>query len=219
MSCSQKTGAYSKLRFDWKKEVNASEHLSRGAKHLATYLCDCFVNKDTGCCWPKNETLAKKLALSKRSIQRQIKELLAKGWLRPVKIKNVRRAFQIAFPRRDKGDIEHDILSPSSMTNLSFKDDKTVTPYKNQENNQERVRDHSSFFPTITINENEEGALNGWNNWLAEYTKHDVAKLLELLKKRDGYVFPTRFPKGDDGRTYRAFFQAVISSNGSILPG
>ena len=67
-----------------KKQINASRNLSRGAKHMAEFLCDTYVNKHTGECWPKTETLINDLKISERSVLRHLKELQVEGWLRKV---------------------------------------------------------------------------------------------------------------------------------------
>ncbi|WP_120500365.1 helix-turn-helix domain-containing protein [Roseovarius sp. EL26] len=208
---------YNKLRFDWKKEVNASANLSRGAKHMAAYLCDTFVNKENGCCWPKNKTLARKLSLSTRTVQRHIKELLERGWLRHAKIKNTRRALQIAFPSKNKGDTEHGILSPTRMTKMSRRDDTTVTPYKNQENNLRICNTSSLTISTVTIGEQEELALATWETWVKDNTTLDIEDVFGLLRRNGGFVFPVRFPKDEDACQYKMFFQDLVASNGANI--
>ncbi len=214
MAVEQRTGAFNKVRFNWKKDVFASHTLSRSAKLMAAYLCDNFVNKHSGCCWPKNDTLAQNLALSKRSVQRHMGELISEGWLRHVKIKNARRALQIAFPNQAKGDTEHDVLSPSSMTKPSFKGDTTVIPYKNQVNNQGMRRVASDGFTTVLVGEREAGILKGWKDWLDEHTNYETKMVFELLRKKGAYLFPVRFPKDEEAQIYNAYFDAAIASNG-----
>ena len=215
----EKGGAYNKFRFIWKAQVNASIHLSRGAKLLATRLCDKHVNRDTGLCWPRNDTLAAELAVSERTVQRGINNLKAASFLQPVKLKNIRRTFLITLPNSPDGDKEHDNLSPSSMTKRTSEDDKTVAPYRNQVNNQRRARLASTSFPTVSIGNGEEKILGHWTNWMKENLEYDVSKMFELLRKGSSFFFPARFPKSDDSPIYHRFFRAVLESNGSILPG
>lgn len=75
MTGGNKSSAYNTLRFTWKKKVSACDELSRGAKHLASFLCDTYVNRHTGQCFPKNRTMAEAMGLSERTVQRHLKEL------------------------------------------------------------------------------------------------------------------------------------------------
>lgn len=207
-------GAYNKIRFDWKKQVNASHSLPRGAKHMASHLCDKYVNKDTGCFWPSNARLAKDFAVDERTIQRWLRPLKRGRWIKFVRIKNIRRAFQICFPEQAKGDSEHGKLSPSGTTILSPQHDKTVTPYKNQVYNQEKRPQDYREFGTVLVADREEHILSGWKHWLEKHTSYDLDMVLNLLRTRGGYMLPVRYPVEKDKDKYLSFFKSAIASEG-----
>ncbi len=74
MAKPQNTPAFGKLRFVWKRLVNEDANLSRGAKQMASCLCDTYVNKDTGRCWPKTPHW-QSACVDKRTVQLHIKML------------------------------------------------------------------------------------------------------------------------------------------------
>lgn len=212
----QNTAAFGKLRFIWKRQVNEDSNLSRGAKQMASCLCDSFVNKETGRCWPKNATLAKRLGVDKRTVQRYVKMLEQAGYLRRVKVRNVHRAHQICLPDL-KGDSRGDSLSPREVTLLSLKGDTAVTPYKNQGKN---IKDSSAVDRSIScllISDLESGALASWKLWFENHWPGDDIELLQLLRRAGNYLLPSRFPKDEDTARYLAFFEWVTATNGEEL--
>lgn len=219
---SQNRPPFAKFRFEWKKEVNADPTVSRGAKHFATCLCDNYVNKHTGCCWPKNKTIAKKLSVQVRTVQRYYRELERKGYLCPVCQDGARRAHKICLPRREdtnKGDSGYDIPSPSNMTCRAPEGDTVVTPYKNQGNNQGKRRSHMpSVLRCIRVSDNEHQALNEWRSWITENTEFDACQLLNLVRRREAYLLPGRYPQSNERANCMKFFESVIDSEGRCLP-
>ena len=125
-------GAWNKLRFEWKKQINRSSFISRSAKQMASYLCDECVNRHTGQFFHGNETLAAGMGVDVRSIQRYLSELRRLGWLERNHVAGKRRAFQLSIPsgidigaKRGKG-------GGSEMPILSSKRDKDDAPSINQ---------------------------------------------------------------------------------------
>ncbi len=212
----QKTTAFSKLRFTWKRLVNEDTNLSRGAKQMASCLCDTYVKKETGRCWPKNATLAKRLGVDKRTVQRYIKMLEQAGYLRRVEVRNAHRAHQICLPDL-KGDSRGDSLSPQEVTLLSLKGDTAVTPYKNQGKNIENTSVVVRSMSCLLISDLETGALESWKLWFENHWPGDDVALLQLLKRAGHYMLPSRFPRDEDTARYLAFFNWVAATNGKEL--
>jgi len=210
---------YARKRFDWKKAVSADPFLSRGTKLLATCLCDTYVNKHTGCCWPKNRTLAKRLAVNERSIQRYLRQLENACYLETVDLPNIRRAYRICFPAT-KGDSNHDNLSPPATTRRSHEGDKAVTPYKNQgKNNEKKDSFVAGNMPCVSVSDQETAALAEWERWLVRETEFEVGKVFQLLRTASGHMLPGRYPLPERTSLYRCYFEEVWNSGGLCLPG
>jgi hypothetical protein len=223
MSSEKKEAPYSRLRFEWKNCVNADPRVTRGAKQMATRLCDTYVNKHTGLCWPKNATLAAKLGTTVRTIQRHYRNLEETGYLTRVKLGKLRRAHRITLPPPEgdtEHDTQHDKTSRSRATNPPPEGDATVTHYKNQGNNKgKKAHAGSVSMQCVRVDNNEAGALAEWDFWLKTNTNHNLEKVSKLLRKDGAYFFPSRFPRNDETSRYKAFFAAVVASNGKCLPG
>lgn len=210
-------GVYKKLRFTWKRELNASHDLSRGAKLLAVSVCDTYVNKDSGQFWAKNKTMSAALGVSKRSVQRHLRELEDKGWLRKIEKPGLRRAYQISFPKRVEGDTEHDNLSPSKKTQMAPKHDTAVTPYKNQVNNQRK--ESSSQMPVgfLLVGCEETSSIAAWRTWFSSKPEFEADQVLQLLRTENAYRLPERFPKEGKESSYEAFFRAGVQTEGRFI--
>lgn len=129
MNVYQKPNPWNKRRFDWKRDLNRSPDLSNGAKRFGAVLCDQYVRRENGQCWPANRTLATAMALHVRSVQRYIKELMIHGWLQQVHIPRRRRGLQITWPRQAKHDTKYDIKGDIHQSRLSPESDSAVAPY------------------------------------------------------------------------------------------
>ena len=192
-------GAWNRLRFDWKKQINRSSFVSRSAKQMASYLCDECVNRDTGQFFHGNDFLAKGLNVDKRSIQRNLRELKCKGWLMRVRVAGKRRAYQLTFPaglgaglgrERDK---ELEQLTPE----LSSERDTDDAPIINQVyNNTDGAKDRRPL-ATVFVHEREHEVIAGWKAWIHENTERDVEVVMQLLRTRGGFLLPSRYPRED----------------------
>jgi hypothetical protein len=211
---------WSKKRFEWKDQVNDSDHLSSSAKYLACFLCDKYVNRDTGKCWPSNKTLAAKHKKSTRSIQRSLKELREGGWLTTVKQRGRRRTLQLVLPYRkntlDERDTQHDRHVSANATKMASKHDKTVVPYKNQVINQKKGHPLYVAMGCILVGKDEHQSLSEWLAYFSASSVQNPDALMEMLRRGDQYVLPTRYPKSDQesAETYQLFFAQVEQSNG-----
>lgn len=213
------SAGYQKLRFDWKRAVFASPEIGRSAKQLAVVLCDTYVNKETGMCWPKNATLANSLALSIRAIQRGLRALEVSGYLEQVKVPGRRRVYRICFPLQHH-DSEPDNLSGSNVTSVDAGPDTTVTPYKNQGNNQGKRSSFSgSHLTVIWVGEDETGCMSDWKLWMAAEFGDETKALFKLLRKRSKVALPCRYPREEDRLIYVRFFEMVRASDGRCLDG
>ena len=219
MPPSNKDAPYNKLRFDWKKAVRKDTVLSRGAKLLATVLCDDYVNKRTGCCWPKNKTLALATDTTVRTVQRHLKELLEQSYLEKTKREGIRRTFRIHFPDLCKNDGEHDTLSPVRMTVPSLESDTGDVPYKNQGYNQEKGPPTCGALHHLSINKNEVASMNEWRGWAQTHIDYDQEALFNFLRRDSVFRLPSRFPHEDKAKQYLEFFDRVITSRGKCLGG
>lgn len=214
---SGKKGAFNKIRFIWKADIIASADLSQGAKVLAACLCDSFVNRDTGRCWPKDDTLSSRIGKSPRCVQRYLNELKGAGWLQPVKQKGARRAYQICFPNGRHDVVEADSSGESKSPAVSRQPDKIGESYKNQVNNQVNNCTLASPLKYVFVYENEKLCLETWRSWIDANTVHNPDGVLDLLRKGRGYLLPSRYPAEHLDKNYLAFFDAVISSGGKCF--
>lgn len=206
---------YGKLRFKWKEQVFASSTLGRGAKLLAVCLCDTYVNRDTGQCFPSNRALAHRMNTCTRTVQRHLKELLEGGWLRPVQKRSVRRAFQLAFPNEKVAAPENDRTVAPKVTKTSPEHDKSDAPYKNQRNNQGTERFVSQ--PLKFHLYSHDAVSPEWKNWIRINTDQDPDQVLGWLRNGTNVCLPSKYPPTGYDPTYSAFFEAVISTKGACL--
>ena len=206
---------WNKRRFVWKSHILKCQDLPRGAKQLGVVLCDTYANRDTGQCWPSNETLAICLAVGVRSIQRYMAALFANNWVKKVPLRNKRRGLQLTFPEIIKHDIEHDRNGHYGKKNLSRKRDRSVTSYykKKPSKNQLQGRKARQDFAVILVSESEVIALAAWRSWVCSNTEFDFDLLLQQLAEGTAYCFPSRFPSEHDDKNaeYHAFFQAMVA--------
>jgi hypothetical protein len=214
----QASTPWSKLRFDWKKRVNRSQNVSRGAKCLASFLCDEYVGRDSGRCWPANATIALAMGVSKRTVQRYLSELNSDGWISYVAVRNRRRTIQITMPDHIKGDNKGDRATASNMTVSPLQRDTAVIPYKNQVNNQVKTGQPDERIPAFPISEDEGNLIEGWKGWVKEHTHHDPASVFKMLRSNGSFWLPSRYPK--DGEVakamYVSFFNAVMLQRNSM---
>lgn len=205
---------FSKYRFDWKKRVHATDHLALRTKHFASFVCDEFVSKDSGCFWASNATLANRFGVHKRSIQRYIRELEKLGWIRRVRKQGVRRTFQITEPKisfiRDTG-------THHEATTVSQKGDNAVAHYKNKGMNKENVNVGASRGGYLWFAEDDQQNLLEWEAFVTAHTVFDFASLLQLLRKNGSIALPTRFPRHEEIDRYILFFSDVVLSKGQSI--
>lgn len=187
-------------RFEWKKAINRSHEPSRGAKQLASFLCDEFVNRNTGRCWPGNRTLAEGLGVNTRTIQRYLAELVERRWVRLVKVKGRRRTIQIQFPAADEGDNEDDNGSRANRTNLSPENDMVVVHHKNQGKKQIRPGREPLRMGSVLVQDNEATSICSWLTWIESKTSANPAEVLGRFKRKEGYDLPGRYPAENGAR-------------------
>jgi hypothetical protein len=219
MSSDYKSNSWNKRRFDWKKDLNQSFELTRSAKQCGNVLCDQFVGRETGQCWPSNKTLAKAMRVGVRSIQRYIKELIEQGWLQEANIPRRRRTLQIAWPKQAKHDIEDDTKGDSHRSRMSSEGDSTVAPYKNQVNNQVMTGHSDSGLAAVRVHVEECSIINAWCEFLTLNCYEEPDQILSMLRVRDHYYFPCRHPKAEkqEHEIYEHFFASVLSSKGKCF--
>lgn len=200
--------SWSRQRFEWKKSVNRSQDLKRGSKQLASFICDEYVNKETGCCWPSNQTLAVGLGVTRRSIQRYLSDLTDGGWLTFPKVRGRRRMIQICFPPYVLCDSEDDNQQSPSVTQGSPKRDTVVVRYNNQLENQRKTTNAVPGYATVTVTEGERSSLFSWTNWIDANLETNSVDALKRVKTPGGYQLPCRFPDGSGKKDeqYRAYF-------------
>lgn len=208
---------YANRRFAWKTMILQDPNISRGAKLFATCLCDTYVNKHTGACWPKNETVAKRLGVSKRSVQRYYRNLEVTGYLIHVAVGRTRRAHRINLPC-GWGDSEDDNFSSLEVTEVASNRDTSVTPYKNQGKNKRNAASAKDM-KYIAVGFFEKPILDGWEDWLIKNTDHDAEAVFNLLRKGEQAFLPARYPNQDETRRYQKFFEMVVVSNGKCFGG
>ncbi len=76
-----------------------------------------FRNNKTGQCNPSQETLAKKIGMSKPTVERQIRKLKASGWIRTTR---TRYSCQYSFPFLDSSPMTNLDSEESSEAELGF---------------------------------------------------------------------------------------------------
>ncbi|SFB12834.1 Helix-turn-helix domain-containing protein [Poseidonocella pacifica] len=199
-------------RFVWKKKVHHSQHLTPGAKCLACFLCDQYARKHDGACWPSNKTLAQALAVDVRTIQRHVLSLKQQGWITTMKTLGRRRVILLRYPHAGEHDSKDDTTNLKKVTAKSFEHDRNVAPYKNLENNQEKSGQTGSPTKCIFVSDNEVEVIQRWRNWIEAYIDFKCSEVLELLRSRNGYHLPERYPKEGPEHIarYNAFFEQAI---------
>jgi hypothetical protein len=216
MNVYQKPNPWNKRRFDWKRDLNRSPDLSNGAKRFGAVLCDQYVRRENGQCWPANKTLANAMALHVRSVQRYIKELMIHGWLQQVHIPRRRRGLQITWPRQAKDDTKHDMKGDIHQSRLSPESDSTVAPYIEPSKNQVKKATLIGVSSWHQVGETEVHSIAEWSAYLATIGHEDVDAVLKLVKVGNAYRLPCRYPKSieKDQTGYKRFFADVLASNG-----
>ena len=211
-------GTWQKRRYHWKKELTRCQHLSRGAKWLASILCDNYANYKTACCYPSNDTLAGLMNLSVRTVQRDLEELKRGQWTKQVRLKNRRRSLQLVFPPYVKDDSEHDTRHRYGMTPMTRKPDTGVAPYREPKKNLKRApREARRRISCITVGAQENQSLENWRQWVSRHMGRDPEDVLNSVRSNAGYLLPCRFPgdKPDDVDAYLDYFQSMISTSSS----
>lgn len=204
-------GAWSKRRFDWKKQINKSRTVSRSAKQMASHLCDTCVNRDTGQFYHRNETLAEALGVTERTVQRYLKELVKKGWLCRVRVRGRRRTLQLSFP---SGEEQHkgDICPERKTTKLAPKDDKAVVPNTNQVSNKKAGFENRPV-SVVLVSDRERMSLLEWKAWFDAHSDYKGEEVLDRLRKAGGFHLPSRFPSEckADHETYLRFADTAMT--------
>ncbi|MCK0104414.1 helix-turn-helix domain-containing protein [Pseudohalocynthiibacter sp. F2068] len=194
--------------------------MSRGAKQMGVVLCDIYVDKDTGKCWPGNEELSRCLAASVRSVQRHVNELIEAGWIQNVRIPRRRRGLQLDFPLSLR-HYKHDKTVVNKMPKVSPQHDKTGAPYikKEPSKNQRRDKRVENIGSNVLVECTRRYAVDTWKRWLKFNTELDVEMVFNLLRIGDAYCLPEAHPINnlDEQNRYYDFFHSVVLSNGECL--
>lgn len=214
--------AWKQQRYDWKRRIGTSQDLSRGAKFLAVQVCDTYANARTACCWPSNATLADLIGVDVRTIQRHLRQLFGHGWIRAVRIKGHRRAFQLVFPAGFERDSRGDIAGHSNVTNPSHERDSRVAPYtepKRNHRDRQSIDDIQPKISYVLVGVNERENVELWNEWISRNTRYDPTVVFPLIERGNVYLVPSRFPPGseEDKKRSMAFMEAVFASEGKVL--
>ena len=172
MTGARKNGEYNKLRFDWAKMVRSSQHLCSGAKTLASTLCDDYVNRNSGECWPSNETLAAKIGVKPRSVQRHIKSLVEHPFLVRGRRRGKRRILIIQLPTGPRGDAKHDIVgdrpNPSARHWTASKHERDVAPYKEPSINQGNGGQYRQARSIVYLKAGDPTGWAEWSQWIVQ---------------------------------------------------
>ncbi len=188
-------GSWKMRRYQWKKAVMHCQHLSGGAKLLATYICEQYANAQTACCFPSNDTLASALGFNVRTVQRHLGALKRGAWMKQVRMNNRRRALQLVFPPYIEHDSEHDIERVRPVTSVSRKHDSRVAPYKEPKNNLRNNHGRRAFRLTIiTVGEQEAPSLEAWRVWISRKMIQSPDEVMRAVRSGSGYQLPCRFP-------------------------
>lgn len=204
-------GTWKKRRYAWKKNLATKQNLTGGAKLLGTFLCDTYANSSTGCCFPSNKTLAEALGVSKRTVQRHMRELIDGNWIKLVHIEGRRRGLQLVLPVVHRGDTKGDNRHESMVTHLASQHVSVGAPYiepKNNLSDDPRLRER--FHSFITVHSSETQSIEAWKGWLCENVVDPPEQVLESVACREGYKLPCRFPKKTEAGSaeHREFFKA-----------
>jgi hypothetical protein len=89
---------YVRRKLDWLVTV-AADHRTRGIAHDIAILYACrYYNAKKLKAWPSIERLAKDLGVHWNSVQRGLKQLVAYGFLRPVRPETRSNAYRLCTP-------------------------------------------------------------------------------------------------------------------------
>jgi hypothetical protein len=206
---------WNKRRFEWKKLINQSRAVPRSAKHMASHLCDCCVNRNTGQFFHSNDTLAAAMGVSTRSVQRSLKTLSSLGWLRKVKVRGKRRTYQLTFPNDiDNAAVgKHDNFDGPAKPRMAHEHASSVAPIYNQviNNNGPKTQRLES---TIFVSDREQGSIASWIAWISENTEYDGKNVMALLRKSGGFHLPSRFPRNGetDLNFQKTYFESLFAA-------
>lgn len=206
-----------KAIFGWMHGIEENPAISSGTKRFAAMVATKFVNRGTFQVIWANKTMAAKMWVSVRMVQRYIAELEAKGLIAIIPVEGVRRAFQIVVhTARDHGN-ERDTSASRNMTVATRKHDKAVVPYsKNQNNNQYRLANSRARNTWLKVLCSDFSVLNGWKFWLTEHFTGDPEEALKILAIDGGYALPCRYPgEGSDDVICHSEFIELVRRIGS----
>ena len=210
---------WSKRRYDWKKDLNKSSEPTKAAKNFGRMLCDDYVGRDTGQCWPSNVELAQAQNVDVRTVQRHLKELIDTGWIRIVHIPRRRRGLQITWPHQAKHDTKDGTKNDSDLSKPSLKGDKAVAPYIEPSKNQVKKATYKTVLKWQPVEATDDLCLSEWRSFLDKKGYENVEAVLKLVKVGNDFRLPCKYPKCDpqDQAIYTNFFATVIASNGKCV--
>ena len=91
--------AFNSQKMRWLNEINADCDISSTSFRVAYAIAD-HLNRVTGCAWPSNTRIAKRMGLSNKSISRAIGELENRGWLNVKRSRMSTNEYRLAWPSR-----------------------------------------------------------------------------------------------------------------------
>lgn len=209
---------WSKRRFNWKEEIQSSRDLSRGAKLLATHLCDKYAGRNNGQCWPSNRKLAEAQACTVRTIQRHISELIEAGWVKVIPSSRHKRLLRLGFPDA-KSTCHHDKTHSVTMTERADEDDTIVVPYKKEPNKKPNRVVINKSLRVVRIDFSETNKITSWMGWASIHLDLPWERLEPLLRKRGQLNLPCAYPEDAEleRQAYQLFFQRAIESKGDCF--
>jgi len=213
------TDGWSKRRFEWKENIHATRDLTRGAKLLATLLCDKYAGRNNGQCWPSNRRLAQSQGCDIRTIQRHLKDLRAAGWLREIPSARHKRLLALGFPTQSIPS-HHDKSVAVTMTETTLQHDTTVTPYNKKEpiKKPNRIAINKSH-RVVRIDLCQTSKITAWKDWISTNLQISWQNLEPLLRKRDQLNLPCQYPENDEieREAYILFFERAIDTKGGCF--
>lgn len=210
---------WSKKRFTWKEQIHATRKLSRGAKFLASRLCDQYAGRNTGRCWPSNGKIARAQGCSERTVQRHVRELIDAEWIKILPSSKHKRLLELTFP--SASHVCHDDkIGAVTMTETSLSHDITVTPYYKEEPSKKPNKEaFNKSLRVVRIEMCEKSKISAWEDWINANFSLSWETLAPMLRKGETLNLPCQYPESDETeeQAYQLFFERAFQSQGKCF--
>ena len=198
-------------KFVWKDVVHCAPDLTNASKRTAIFLLDTYIYQPNAEYFAKNVTIAKKMGISVRSLQRHLKELRVKGYLQQTKKKG-KRCLSPNYGRLPSEETSEAPHNASDMTKSTVRDDKTATHIKKKEFKKITSGVSRSGLKCVFLSADDQFCLEEWMAWVETSSSYQRSEILEAVRNGTSYSFPSRYPpsNAEDQAAAKGFFDAFM---------